>query len=111
VWEPEQGTQSGITEGSSKEETLETDVPGVPEPPGKETMEMNDVPGVPEPPRKETAETEDASGVPQPPTQKGNKMPKTNLTKLLAGHADLLSMIDKILQRSTISWADAVGLL
>ena len=145
VWEPEQGTQSGITEGSSREETLEIDVPGVPEPPGKETMEMNDVPGVPEPPRKETAEKndvpgvpepprketaemkdvpgvpeppgketaemEDASGVPQPPTQKGNTMPKNTLTKLLEGHADPLSVIDKMLQRSwTISWADAVSL-
>jgi hypothetical protein len=146
VLKPEQGTQSGITAGSSREETLEIDVPGVPEPPGKETMEMNDVPGVPEPPRKETAEKDDvpgvpepprketaetddvpgvpephgkeiaemrdAPGVPQPPTQKDNKMPDINLTKLLEGHADPLSVIDKMQQRSwTISWADAVGLL
>jgi hypothetical protein len=79
---------------------LEINVPGVPKPPGKETAEI-----------KETAEMKDASGVPLPPTQKGNTMPKITLKKLLAGHADLLSMIDKILQRSTISWADAVGLL
>jgi hypothetical protein len=101
VWEPEQGTQSGITEGSSKEETMEmNDVPGMPEPPGNETAEI-----------EESAEMEDASGVPQPPTQKGNTMPKITLKKLQTGHADLLSMIDIILQRSTISWADAVGLL
>jgi hypothetical protein len=121
VLEPEQGTQSGITAEMDDvpgvpeppgEETAEMDdVPGVPEPPGEETAEMDDVPGVPEPPGKETAEIGDAPGVPQPPTQKGNKVPKINLKKLLAGHADPLSVIDKILQRSsTISWADAVGL-
>jgi hypothetical protein len=96
VWEPEQGTQSGITAGLSREETLEMD---------------DDVPGVPEPPGEETAEIGDAPGVPQPPTQKGNTMPKITLKKLLAGHADPLSVIDKILQRSsTISWANAIGL-
>ena len=45
------------------------------------------------------------------PAAKAAKVPKTSLKKLLAGHADPMSVIDRMLQQPlTISWAEALSL-
>lgn len=48
---------------------------------------------------------------PDAPATKVTKIPKTSLKKLLAGHADPMSVIDRMLQQPlTISWAEALSL-
>jgi len=49
--------------------------------------------------------------MPDAPATKAPKIPKTSLKKLLAGHADPMSVIDRMLQQPlTISWAEALSL-
>jgi hypothetical protein len=60
-------------------------------------------------PRDATMEIEES--VPNAAPAKATKIPKTSLKKLLAGHADPMSVIDRMLQQPlTISWAEALSL-
>lgn len=54
--------------------------------------------------RDDTIEVE--QNMPDAPPTKAPKTPKTSLKKLLAGHADSMSVIDRMLQQPlTISWS------
>jgi predicted aspartyl protease len=77
---------------------------GVWEPPEGETIEV-----IPDSSKDGSMEVEQS--VPDAPTAKAAKVPKTSLKKLLAGHADPMSVIDRMLQQPlTISWAEALSL-
>jgi hypothetical protein len=65
-----------------------------------------------EPSRDNTMEMEeDLPAESGQPTQKGSKVPMTSLKKLLAGHSDPMSVVERMLQQPlTISWGEALSL-